>query len=127
VALEIRMNMSADEKGPAKRKRNGLLQAVGSGVITGAADDDPSGIGTYATAGAKFGLSFLWIAPVALVWSGIVQGFSVPPLLLLMMLMSNDRKVMGDRVNSRFTNILGWITTAATFCATGCLVVSWLT
>jgi NRAMP (natural resistance-associated macrophage protein)-like metal ion transporter len=72
-------------------------------------------------------LNFLGLNPMkALVWSGIVQGFSVPPLLLLMMLMSNDRNVMGDRVNSRFTNILGWITTAATFCATGCLVVSWL-
>jgi Mn2+/Fe2+ NRAMP family transporter len=35
----------------------------------------------------------------ALVWSGIVQGFSVPPLLLLMMLMTNDRDVMGDRVS----------------------------
>jgi Mn2+/Fe2+ NRAMP family transporter len=29
------------------------------GVITGAADDDPSAIGTYASAGAKFGLGFL--------------------------------------------------------------------
>jgi Mn2+/Fe2+ NRAMP family transporter len=39
---------------------------VGAGVITGAADDDPSAIGTYARAGAKFGLSFLWIAPALL-------------------------------------------------------------
>src|SRR3954454_16879201 len=44
----------------------GLLRAVGTGVITGAADDDPSAIGTYASAGAKFGLAFLWIAPVLL-------------------------------------------------------------
>jgi len=61
----------------------------------------------------------------ALVWSGIVQGFSVPPLLLMMMLMTNDREVMGERVNSRLTNTLGWITTAATATATACLVVSW--
>src|SRR5437868_15144158 len=47
-------------------KQGGLLRAVGSGVITGAADDDPSAIGTYASAGAKFGLGFLWIAPVLL-------------------------------------------------------------
>src|SRR5438270_8829020 len=47
-------------------KQGGLLRAVGTGVITGAADDDPSAIGTYASAGAKFGLSFLWIAPVLL-------------------------------------------------------------
>jgi NRAMP (natural resistance-associated macrophage protein)-like metal ion transporter len=37
---------------------------VGLGLITGAADDDPSAIGTYASAGAKFGPSFLWTAPV---------------------------------------------------------------
>src|SRR5437763_10324106 len=47
-------------------KQGGLLRAVGTGVITGAADDDPSAIGTYASAGAKFGLAFLWIAPVLL-------------------------------------------------------------
>src|SRR5437868_2259934 len=47
-------------------KQGGLLRAVGSGVITGAADDDPSAIGTYASAGAQFGLAFLWIAPVVL-------------------------------------------------------------
>jgi NRAMP (natural resistance-associated macrophage protein)-like metal ion transporter len=71
-------------------------------------------------------LNFLGLNPMkALVWSGVVQGFSVPPLLFLMMLMTNDRKVMGDRMNSRFTNTLGWITTAATFAASACLVVSW--
>ena len=48
------------------RRRGGLLAALGTGVITGAADDDPSAIGTYASAGARFGLGFLWIAPVLL-------------------------------------------------------------
>ncbi|MBN6149429.1 Nramp family divalent metal transporter [Xanthomonas sp. AmX2] len=72
-------------------------------------------------------LNFLGFNPMkALVWSGIVQGFSVPPLLLLMMLMANDRKVVGARTNSRFTNVLGWITVAATFAATGCLVFTML-
>jgi Mn2+/Fe2+ NRAMP family transporter len=85
----------------------------------------------YATIGvvtaAAVGLNFLGFNPMqALVWSGIVQGFSVPPLLLLMMLMTNDRKVVGDRVNSRFTNILGWITTAVTFLVTAALVVMWI-
>jgi Mn2+/Fe2+ NRAMP family transporter len=72
-------------------------------------------------------LNFLGFNPMkALVWSGVVQGFSVPPLLLLMMLMTNDERVMGSRVNSRLTNTLGWITTAVTFAATACLIVSWL-
>src|SRR5215218_6651554 len=47
-------------------QNRGMLQVAGSGIITGAADDDPSAIGTYASAGAKFGLAFLWIAPVLL-------------------------------------------------------------
>jgi NRAMP (natural resistance-associated macrophage protein)-like metal ion transporter len=38
--------------------------ALGPGVITGAADDDPSGIATYSIAGAQFGTKFLWTAPV---------------------------------------------------------------
>ena len=37
-----------------------ILKLVGPGVITGAADDDPSGIATYTQAGAKFGYSQLW-------------------------------------------------------------------
>jgi Mn2+/Fe2+ NRAMP family transporter len=42
----------------------GIGRAIGLGLITGAADDDPSAIGTYAAAGAKLGPSFLWTAPV---------------------------------------------------------------
>ena len=72
-------------------------------------------------------LNFLGFNPMkALVWSGIVQGFSTPPLLLLIMLMTNDRKIMGDRVNSRSTNILGWTTTAAIFLPTAGLVATWV-
>jgi Mn2+/Fe2+ NRAMP family transporter len=37
---------------------------LGSGLITGAADDDPSAVGTRASAGAKFGPAFLWMAPL---------------------------------------------------------------
>src|SRR5215207_9249733 len=44
--------------------RRGISRALGLGLITGAADDDPSAIGTYATAGATLGPSFLWTAPV---------------------------------------------------------------
>jgi NRAMP (natural resistance-associated macrophage protein)-like metal ion transporter len=39
---------------------------MGPGLVTGASDDDPSGIATYAQAGAKYGLSFLWAALVTL-------------------------------------------------------------
>lgn len=39
-----------------------LLQVLGPGLITGASDDDPSGIGTYSQAGSQFGLATLWLA-----------------------------------------------------------------
>jgi Mn2+/Fe2+ NRAMP family transporter len=41
------------------------LSRVGPGLITGVADDDPSGIATYSQAGAQFGLNMLWTMPVA--------------------------------------------------------------
>jgi Mn2+/Fe2+ NRAMP family transporter len=70
------------------------------------------------------GMNFLGFNPMrALVFSGIVQGFSTPPLLLLIMLMTNNRKIMGNHVNTFWLNVLGWITTAAIFAATVGLVV----
>src|ERR1700710_716854 len=36
------------------------IKRLGPGLVTGAADDDPSGIGTYSQAGAQFGFSLLW-------------------------------------------------------------------
>jgi len=49
---------------PVKRNPRALLRnlwsSLGPGVITGAADDDPSGIATYSIAGAQFGTTLLW-------------------------------------------------------------------
>src|SRR5262245_34423428 len=42
--------------------RGRWLRILGPGLITGAADDDPSGIGTYSQAGAAFGTGLLWMA-----------------------------------------------------------------
>jgi NRAMP (natural resistance-associated macrophage protein)-like metal ion transporter len=41
-----------------------FLGALGPGVVTGAADDDPAGIATYSIAGAQFGTGLLWLAPL---------------------------------------------------------------
>jgi len=72
------------------------------------------------------GLNFFGINPMkALVFAGIVQGFSTPPLMLLIMLMTNNRDLMGKRVNGRAINILGWITTTVIFAASLGLVISW--
>lgn len=49
-------------KHPWKRAKI-FFRALGPGIITGAADDDPSGIGTYSTVGAQFGFGLIWLAP----------------------------------------------------------------
>ena len=41
----------------------GYFHRLGPGIVTGAADDDPSGIGTYSQAGAQAGFGLLWTAP----------------------------------------------------------------
>ena len=49
------------------------LARVGPGLITGVADDDPSGIATYSQAGAQFGLNMLWTMPACFPLMGAVQ------------------------------------------------------
>ena len=58
--------------GPAERLRS-RGRELGPGLITGAADDDPSGIATYSQAGAAFGYGTLWIALVTLPLMASVQ------------------------------------------------------
>jgi Mn2+/Fe2+ NRAMP family transporter len=49
------------------------LSRVGPGLITGVADDDPSGIATYSQAGAQFGLDMLWTMPLAFPLMAAIQ------------------------------------------------------
>jgi Mn2+/Fe2+ NRAMP family transporter len=49
------------------------LAKVGPGLITGVADDDPSGIATYSQAGAQFGLNMLWTMPLCYPLMSAVQ------------------------------------------------------
>ncbi|WP_253912295.1 NRAMP family divalent metal transporter [Pseudomonas sp. CVAP len=49
------------------------LAKLGPGLITGVADDDPSGIATYSQAGAQFGLNMLWTMPLAFPLMAAVQ------------------------------------------------------
>lgn len=55
----------------SRLRRFGSL--LGPGLVTGAADDDPSGIATYAKAGATFSNGMLWTAPVTLPMMMAVQ------------------------------------------------------
>lgn len=48
----------------SRKRFNRFLRILGPGLITGAADDDPSGIATYSQAGAGFGYSLLWAFPL---------------------------------------------------------------
>lgn len=43
-----------------RAKAVALAEQFGPGLVTGAADDDPSGIATYSQAGAQFGYGLLW-------------------------------------------------------------------
>src|SRR5262245_46791793 len=83
-SLEARV---AREKNPIRR----FLLVLGPGLVTGASDDDPSGIGTYAQAGASLGLAPLWTAAVTfpMMWAiqficakiGMVTGCGLARLL----------------------------------------------
>jgi hypothetical protein len=53
------------------------LSRVGPGLITGVADDDPSGIATYSQAGAQFGFNLLWMMPLS-----IMPPYALLPALL---------------------------------------------
>ena len=49
------------------------LVRIGPGLITGVADDDPSGIATYSQAGAQYGLNMLWTMPLAFPLMAAIQ------------------------------------------------------
>lgn len=55
------------------RLREHPLARVGPGLITGVADDDPSGIATYSQAGAQYGLDILWTMPLAFPLMAAIQ------------------------------------------------------
>src|SRR5215208_6838795 len=61
--VKLRRGESAPAHAPGPRERvHRFFSSLGPGVITGAADDDPSGISTYSVAGAAFGYAPLWTA-----------------------------------------------------------------
>jgi NRAMP (natural resistance-associated macrophage protein)-like metal ion transporter len=54
-------------------KAHGFWASLGPGLVTGAADDDPSGIATYSQTGAQYGTQLLWLAPLTFPLMSIVQ------------------------------------------------------
>src|ERR1035438_10422070 len=64
------LDLTKRNVGPVWRQ---YLRAMGPGLVTGASDDDPSGIATYSQAGAQYGLAFLWTALLTLPLMAAVQ------------------------------------------------------
>ncbi len=70
-------------------------------------------------------INFLGINPIdALFWTAVINGFLAPPLMVIVMLVSNNKKIMGKRANSRVINILGWLATIIMFAAVFALIVT---
>ncbi|HUD39106.1 MAG TPA: Nramp family divalent metal transporter [Streptosporangiaceae bacterium] len=69
-ARRSELDLTKRNTGPVWRQ---YLRAMGPGLVTGASDDDPSGIATYSQAGAQYGLSFLWTALLTLPLMAAVQ------------------------------------------------------
>jgi Mn2+/Fe2+ NRAMP family transporter len=100
---------------------------LGPGLVTGASDDDPSGIATYSQAGTAFGLSTLWTAlitfplmasiqemcaRIGLVTSHGLAGtlktyYSKPVLIAIILHISNNKKIMDKNTNGKWSNIPG--------------------
>jgi Mn2+/Fe2+ NRAMP family transporter len=69
-------------------------------------------------------INFLGINPIhALVVTAILNGVLAPPVLILVMLVSRDHRVMGDRTNGRLLDLVGWATTLVMAVAAIALIV----
>jgi len=60
VSIGAHRATSAKSRSSWLSRLPGFLKALGPGIVTGAADDDPSGIATYSQVGAQFGFAMLW-------------------------------------------------------------------
>jgi len=70
-------------------------------------------------------INFLGVNPIdALFWAAVIFGFLAPPLLATMMLVANNRRIMGARVNGIGLNVLGWATTIIMAAAAVALVLT---
>jgi len=71
-------------------------------------------------------VNFIGISPIrSLFLAAVINGFLAPPLLVIIMLVANNPRVMKNRVNGPWINLLGWITTVIMFAAAVALVLTW--
>lgn len=83
-------------------RRSRLIHRLGPGLITGAADDDPSGLATYSQAGAQFGVGMLW-----------TLAFTTPLMIGIQMVSARIGWVTGRGLAHSIRNVMpGWVTLA---------------
>ena len=71
-------------------------------------------------------MNLLGINPIsALFWAAVINGFVAPPLLVIIMMAGNQKKIMGKWVNGLVTNIIGWATAVVMAAAAIALVLTW--
>jgi Mn2+/Fe2+ NRAMP family transporter len=71
-------------------------------------------------------INFIGINPIdALFWTAVINGFMAPPLLVLILIIANNRGIMGSRTNGRWTNLLAGLGTVAMTVAAVILVLTW--
>ena len=71
-------------------------------------------------------IDFAGINPIsALFWTAVINGVVAPPLLVVVMRVANNKRVMGNRTNGIFTNIVGWLATIIMFTAAIAMFVTW--
>jgi NRAMP (natural resistance-associated macrophage protein)-like metal ion transporter len=89
-------------KGIVRRFRHAaLFQRLGPGLITGAADDDPSGIATYSQAGAQLGVNMLW-----------TMVFTYPLMVAIQMISARIGRVTGHGLAANMGRVFpGWLVT----------------
>jgi Mn2+/Fe2+ NRAMP family transporter len=71
-------------------------------------------------------IDFLGINPItALFWTAVINGVVAPPMLVVVMLVANNRRVMGSRTNGIATNIIGWLAAIIMFAAAIGMFATW--
>jgi Mn2+/Fe2+ NRAMP family transporter len=71
-------------------------------------------------------INFVGINPMdALLLAAVINGFLASPLLLIIMMIANNKAIMSERVNGPVLNVLGWVTTGVMFVAAIGLLLTW--
>jgi len=84
----------------------------------------------YFVIGAGLALGFALVyagfdAVSMLFWSAVLNGVLAPPLIVIVLLLTSNRKVMGTRTNPTLLSVLGWITVAVMTAATVAMFATW--